>query len=545
MRHVNCVAICAAALLQFTAFAPRNSRQHRRSAPSFDPYYAARQALKEAAAQSDLTGARSATQPSPPLGAAEERAVAPATGSATSTSNAARPAAAASAIARPIVYDPYYATRQPVRRDRAPDRYQTRAAAYQEGETEDAHTHAASESYESGSPYDSYESSGSYGDGCGVGPSPYCSSCLLKEIQSDRCLWANVEYLSFWVKGNRLPPLVTTSPPGTPQTDAGVLGEPGTSVLFGNERINDGQRNGGRITAGGWWVGDVIGIEGNYWTLGRETTNFRAVSDFSTGLASTDPILARPFVNAALGFTQDSLVVAFPGFIPPVGLPQNVSGRINVSETSELQSAGLGLRHLLGIDLVRDHRLFLVGGYRFFRMDEDLTIANTIEPMAADVLPGTFISVSDLFATRNQFHGGDVGLMSDLRRGVFVLQTTAKVAMGNMRETVIIDGGTTIFDGINTTFAQSGLLAQPSIIGFHHQDQFVVIPELDIKLGLQITPAIRATAGYNFMYVTRVVRPGNEVKLPIDPVTGVRPATPLRPTDLWVQGITGGLEMRF
>ena len=211
---------------------------------------------------------------------------------------------------------------------------QMRLAAHQYDETASTPSHAAGESSGYSEPS---------ADGWSEAPaaSMHCS-CLWNEIQSDRCLWANVEYLSYWMKGNGLPPLVTTSPTGTPQADAGVLGEPNTRILFGNERVVDGQRNGGRITVGGWWVGDVLGIEGNYWALGRETTNYRAVSDFSNGLASTDPILARPFTNAALGGVQDSLIVAFPGFNPPVGLQQNVSGRINVSESSEVQSAGLG-----------------------------------------------------------------------------------------------------------------------------------------------------------------------------------------------------------
>ena len=73
----------------------------------------------------------------------------------------------------------------------------------------------------------------------------------------------------------------------------------------------------------------------------------------------------------------------------------------------------------------------------------------------------------------------------------------------------------------------------------------MVIPELDMKLGLQLTPTVRATAGYNFTYVSRVVRPGNEVDLTINRVTDTRPAAPIRPTDLWIQGITAGLEFRY
>jgi hypothetical protein len=116
MRHVIRVAICAAALLQITASA-RAQQAAKRAV--VDPYYAARQALKEASAQSDPEGARSATRQSPLGGPAAIAAVVPATGSSTATSNAAQPAAAATAIAKPIVYDPYYATRQPMRRDRA------------------------------------------------------------------------------------------------------------------------------------------------------------------------------------------------------------------------------------------------------------------------------------------------------------------------------------------------------------------------------------------------------------------------------------------
>jgi Putative beta barrel porin-7 (BBP7) len=520
MRHVNRVALVAATLLHFApaALAQQPPAVPAKRAVVMDPYYAARQAAKEGAAGQ-----------SQPTTASNEAVVAASTA-------AAMPATAAVTPAKPIVYDPYYATRHPVRRDPASATYPTQLAAHEYNEAADTPSQAA----------ESFGYSEPYADDWSAAPAASMhTSRLWNEIQSDRCLWANVEYLSFWMKGNGLPPLVTTSPTGTPQADAGVLGEPNTRILFGGDRAVDGQRNGGRITVGGWWIGDVLGIEGNYWALGRETTSFRAVSDFSNGVASTDPILARPFTNAALADLPDSLIVAFPAFNPPVGLPQNVSGRINASETSEVQSAGLGLRHLLSIDLVRDHRLFVVGGYRFFRLDEDLGIASTLQPMAADVLPGAFINTSDLFATTNQFHGGDVGLMSDLRRGIWILQTQARVAMGNMRETVIIDGQTTVFDGVNTAYAQRGLLAQPNIIGFHHHDQFVVIPELDMKLGLQLTPCLRATAGYNFTYVSRVVRPGNEVDLVIDPVTHTRPAAPVRPTDLWIQGITAGLEFRF
>ena len=44
------------------------------------------------------------------------------------------------------------------------------------------------------------------------------------------------EYIEWWVNGSHTPALVTTSPDGTPQNQAGVL--PAATVLFGNQRIN-------------------------------------------------------------------------------------------------------------------------------------------------------------------------------------------------------------------------------------------------------------------------------------------------------------------
>ena len=52
-------------------------------------------------------------------------------------------------------------------------------------------------------------------------------------------VWLRADYLMWFTTGTRLPPLVTTSPQGTPANQAGVLGAPGTTILFGG---SDGLR---------------------------------------------------------------------------------------------------------------------------------------------------------------------------------------------------------------------------------------------------------------------------------------------------------------
>src|SRR5580693_2099906 len=65
--------------------------------------------------------------------------------------------------------------------------------------------------------------------------------------------WIGAEYLLWSTKGDKLPPLVTTSPVGTPQVSAGASGAPGTTVLFGNGTVGDGWRSGVRVRGGYWF----------------------------------------------------------------------------------------------------------------------------------------------------------------------------------------------------------------------------------------------------------------------------------------------------
>lgn len=373
---------------------------------------------------------------------------------------------------------------------------------------------------------------------------------LWDEIHSCRAMWTKFEFLNWWVKGGFIPPLLTTAPIGTPQATAGVLGDPNTTILFGDDRYNGGMRKGGRVTIGGWLVGDVVGLEGNYYALQSKTTRFATASNFETP-GPNDRILARPFFDPLLGNLPRSLKLAFPNFVhPDFGIVQ-LSGGINISTSSDVQSAGLDLVRLAGIDFAKDHRMLFVLGYRFFRLDEDLLVSDNITITGGTTPPNTNSRSFDSFATGNQFHGMDFGLVSDLRRGRFVLETQARLALGNMHQLVNINGQQVNTEEGVPTVLPFGFLAQPSNIGRYHRNQFALIPEVGVKLGVQLTQRLRVTAGYNFTYVTRVARPGNEVDLVIDQASEGQPQTVQRPaflknsTDLWLQGVTSGFEYRF
>ena len=111
--------------------------------------------------------------------------------------------------------------------------------------------------------------------------------------------WIGLDYLYWGVRGDRLPALVTTGPPGS----AGVLGAPGTTALFGDSTVDDAWRSGARLTAGYWFDPEHrSGVEASVFGLANASTEFSANS-------SAYPLLARPFFNTALN-GQDSMLVA-------------------------------------------------------------------------------------------------------------------------------------------------------------------------------------------------------------------------------------------
>ncbi|HVU89707.1 MAG TPA: BBP7 family outer membrane beta-barrel protein [Pirellulales bacterium] len=364
--------------------------------------------------------------------------------------------------------------------------------------------------------------------------------------------YLNLDFLGFWAKHDSLPALVTTSPIGTPQAEAGVLGQPGTSVLFGNQNVLGGFRPGGRVMGGIWLDNEqTFALEGNYWTLATASVNYSAASVFTGG--STGQILARPFFDSnPLVNAQSALLVAYPNAVI-AGVPFNINGSVSVNETSNIQSAGAGGRWGLG-QYTSPGRFFIVGGYRFFQLNESLSIISRSSEGPPPFPARPNITVFDYFSTSNNFNGGDIGLAGEYRSPRrFWFGGEGRLAMGNMQETLKIDGVTTAAASGFTATLPNGLLAQPSNIGSFTQNHFALIPSVDLKVGYHLTPGFRLTVGYNFTYITRVIRPGAQVDTTVNTsqIAGLPLVGPANPSvlfnqgSLWLQGVTAGFDLAF
>ena len=345
--------------------------------------------------------------------------------------------------------------------------------------------------------------------------------------------WLEADFLSWTVTGDRLPALVTTSPTGTPAPFAGVLGVPGTTVLFGNSTANDDWRVGGRL-AGGYWFdpSHKTGIEVSFFDLANASSLFNANSGGT-------PILAQPFTNAVTG-TQNAFFSAFPGAF---------SGAVSANDTSRLLGASIIFRQDIG--WWGSERFSALIGYRYLRSSDGLGVSSSTVPAPGQlaVPPGTTILVNDSFNAASNFNGIDLGAIGESKSGPWVLEWRASIAIGANLSNAQINGSTTI-GGVTQ---QGGFLALSSNIGNYNQTTFAAVPELNLKVGYQLTPHWRVVAGYDVLYWTGVLRAGNLIDTTINPnllpppLGGgpQRPQASLDTSPLIAQGFNVGLRTDF
>lgn len=365
--------------------------------------------------------------------------------------------------------------------------------------------------------------------------------CLTLCVPQDG--WFSAEYLMWYQSGMDLPPLVSTDilPSRT------FPGAPGT-VLYGNDEVLTDRFDGARIRFGFWLDNcHTWGIGAEFFRIGQESESF-------TADGNTAATLGRPFINIRDNGNQDQQQVAFPG---------QLAGTVGVNVDSELQGWGLHLRRMTcasegcggllncgGCGKYCSRTEILVG-YRNLQLEEGVRIDESLT--STGTTPTTF-NIFDQFDTLNQFSGLDLGLAYKRTRGSWTFDGMIRLAVGNTRQKVNINGATVI----NTLAAQSGgLLAQNSNIGNYQQDEFSVLPELDLTWGYQITDQLKATVGYTFLYWSNVARPGDQIDLNVDPnqipsnpaanpaVVGDFPRFDFDTTDYWAQGLSFGGEFRF
>ncbi|MFU7558091.1 BBP7 family outer membrane beta-barrel protein [Roseiconus sp. JC912] len=361
--------------------------------------------------------------------------------------------------------------------------------------------------------------------------------------QIDTRLYLRGEYLLWDVSGMGSPVLVSTSPSGTAQADAGIVGLASTSSLFGGGDLNDGSV-GGYLLAGGFWITpqQTVAIESEYFQLSEENDRYR-------GSSGGDVILARPYFDLTTGNEAAELI----------SFPATVGGDIRIDASSEMRSYMINMRVALcnhGTTCVqcgdRDRTDWIIG-YRNIRLRDNLQISENYNTLGT--APSLTISRGDSFRTTNQFNGLQLGFIHRMLLRRAWLESTMRVALGNNQQNVNIAGNTTrTQSGVTDNFA-GGLYALRSNSGSYQRDEFMLVPELGLKLGYRLTDRLHASLGYSVLYLPNVVRASEQIDRDLNPGLIPQEANPLtgalRPQMQWVQsdylahGVHFGAELHF
>jgi hypothetical protein len=334
----------------------------------------------------------------------------------------------------------------------------------------------------------------------------------------DDRFYFNAEYIFYFVKGMpQTAPLVTTGPVPAPTLIGGTLGAPTTVVLYPTSPINFNPESGGRWSLGYWfdfdtrWGWDFTGM-----VLGRYNQNY--------GITTGPQVLSRPFFNVFTGLGDATPVAA------PLGNNTQSSGQININLNSQLWGFDSNMKWKLYGDTFWYWGVML--GYRFADLSESLSIATrrfgfrTAPATTVDFFgqlftttAGTEVDVNDFFGTHNIFQGGQVGFDFEYAYRRWIFSGFAKCGIGVTHEILNIQGTSALIPtaGAAPNVVQGGLLAVASNIGRSAQDVFAVMPEGKLQLGYRLARNFTISLGYDFEYLSRVIRPLDQIDINVNP----------------------------
>jgi hypothetical protein len=338
--------------------------------------------------------------------------------------------------------------------------------------------------------------------------------------------WVSAEYLLWWMSPQNIyAPLVTS---GT----NGVIDDPDTTVAFPKGPINYGPFSGVRFGLGGWWNCErTFGMEvtGFFFERKTETLNFDATGG---GLN-----LFVPFTDATTGT---------PAAVTLANTATGQTGAVDFSTASHLWGAETNV--LLNCTRHCGFEADLYLGIRYVDLTETFN-ANytTSDPLNT----GITATMNDNFGVRNQFYGGQIGGKIGWYPDRLSVEVIAKIAVGNMHEVAEFGGSNSSFNTTGNNIG--GIFTQPSNIGRFTTDNFAVVPQGQLKLNFELFPNVYVGAGYDFLYISRVVRPGLQIDNNValnqpagtTPLNSTRPYATFNETEFWAHGISISLQYKY
>jgi len=409
-------------------------------------------------------------------------------------------------------------------------------------------------------------------------PATDCNPCepICEKRGPWQQIWLSAGYARWWMSDAPFAtPLATTGSGDF----AGALGDPDTRILFGDQSLDYGAFNGLRID-GGIWLNQQHTQGLGFGFAGFNKRTFSTLFDSET----TGPaVITRPIFDAQ-SFQQLGMIVSDPD--------SGVSGNLLIENSARFDGFDVHFRN----NFWNSETLTIDGtiGYRNFRLSEKLYLTQNSqfnggqgpnplgiaqpnlafpgEPEEFIFVPVNSLLIKDSFEARNQIHGLQLGTRTEARLGAFYVNLAGKVTLGVNQQRLNIQGSTSGIDANGTTLnATGGLLAvggqsPPDLdgntvtvgnLGEQRYNPFIVMPELGVQFGVQVTSHARVYLGYEWLYINNVIRPGSQIDpsinpryVPSNPAFGTlagpnAPNMPRATTDFVAHGISAGFEIQY
>ena len=393
------------------------------------------------------------------------------------------------------------------------------------------------------------------GEGCGgCTPANAFDACDPSPCSKCRVGYVELEYLLWTIQNPLAPdrPLLTS---GT-GTSLGIPGMPGTVNVVSEPDLVP-EAFAGFHGRAGLFVDCVWfpGIEVGGFFLGKRHTQ----AGIGSNVAGT-PLLARPFFDTTANVPA-ARVLAQPGVFVGQFLAEDNFDMWGVDASSVIC---LYEEQLYGRKFTAD----LLVGYRYLNIDEGLKISDLSAPLggglavfAGNSVPaGAVTAVTDRFDTRNQYHGGALGLRLEYECGRFSFEAIGRFSLGVNHQTINAFGFTSgpAAGGAPVVVTSGGLLATAATAGSRTNNEFAYMPEGELKINYEFYDGISVSLGYSCLFLNRTLRPGTAIPLgvnpalvPTNPAFASPTAQPIAPVDLFRQmeffagGLSVGLSFRF
>ncbi|MCW8132293.1 MAG: BBP7 family outer membrane beta-barrel protein [Planctomycetota bacterium] len=330
-----------------------------------------------------------------------------------------------------------------------------------------------------------------------------------------------VNGMAGWYSPSKNKPIVTTGNINVGLTENGALGQPGTSVLFGDDDTEFGLHGGAQFKLQAWVDSSrTWGFRAGGFVLSEGDEKFTTSSDGSAvrGLTyiSQSVFLGTPDAGTehAFNISGSFLNVFFRG-------PSDLS----ITNRTQMWGTELAAMHRM-LDNEK-YTLDLSFGFRHLQLEESFKLeasyirrrhffaGNTI----TTVLFRNQASLRDKYETETNFYGGQFGADFRLNLGRFAFSALPRVGLGVSNHHAHLSGHATLTDTFTGTVLatdNSGMYIHRGISGDHTEADFAVVPELETRLDIRLHKNLLFNVGGFVRYWSSVARASDQLSRKLD-----------------------------